>query len=155
MSETRCFRKFGPSFVDESLFGSRRTTRDEEEPCIEFDPPWITGKESKIKRNNPLLFYCPSLATSSSTGSLTDPNKDEISPSTPKTRSKSSIAKRKNQRIKFSPSYVDESLFKSYKYKTNAQHTVWPELPVLLSFGLFISMLYTGGLYLHYYLYII
>ena len=35
-----------------------------------------------------------------------------------------------------------------YKHKTNAQHTIWPELPVLLSFWSFINMLYTGGLYL-------
>ena len=41
-----------------------------------------------------------------------------------------------------------------YEHKTNAQHTLWPELPVLLSFWSFISMLYTGGLYLHYYLHI-
>jgi hypothetical protein len=115
ISQTRSFTKFNPSFVDESLFGARKITREPEEPCKHFDPPWITEKDGKIKRTKPLLFYCPSIATSDSTTqkTLTTANKGEIAPCTPKSKSRPSSARNNKQHMKFSPSYADESLFKS------------------------------------------
>jgi hypothetical protein len=115
ISQTRGFTKFSSSFVDESLFGTRKITREPEEPCKQFDPPWITEKDSKIKRTKPLLFYCPSIATSDSTTqkTLTTANKGEIAPCTPKSKSRPSSARNNKRHMKCSPSYVDESLFKS------------------------------------------
>ena len=111
---TRSLSKFHASFVDESLFGARKITNEPEESFKDFDPPWITEKESKIKRNKPLLFYCPSIATSSKQKTLTTANgMEEIAAPSPKSRPSS--ARKNKQRMKFRPSYVDESLFKSVK----------------------------------------
>lgn len=105
--QRRSFTKFSPCFVDESLFGTRRVTRECEEPCKDFDPPWVEETDGK-KRNKPLLFYCPSsVATTNSM--------PQTSLGTPKSNSRLPSARNKKQHIKFSPSYVDESLFKTQK----------------------------------------
>ena len=106
--------KFHPSFVDESLFGTRRATREREEPCKEFDPPWVNKKVSKKRAERPLLFYCPqstSLATAES--SKQQPLATAVKVQTPESKSRASTARARTPRMKFSPTYVDESLFKS------------------------------------------
>ena len=50
--------QFSPAYVDESLFGKRRTKRSNSPPPSEFNPPWV--KESEEKRNRPILFDCNS-----------------------------------------------------------------------------------------------
>lgn len=110
VAKTRRFTKFSPSFVDESLFGTRRTTKEAEKPCKDFEPPWIMGEERKINRSRPLLLYCPSLATNANFAAGT--NKMEIIPS-PKPKGRPFSARAYKLRMTFSPSYVDESLFKS------------------------------------------
>ena len=113
-SQNRCFTKFTSSFVDESLFGARKTTIEPEVKPYEFDPPWISEEDRKIKRNKPLLFYCPSIATSNSSAkSSTTANQGEILITSPKSKSRPSSARHNKQRMRFSASYVDESLFKS------------------------------------------
>lgn len=50
---------FSPTYVDDSLFGYRRTKRsDSPPPTSEFNPPW--DKESEKRRDRPLLFDCNS-----------------------------------------------------------------------------------------------
>ncbi|KAL9962859.1 hypothetical protein ACROYT_G032007 [Oculina patagonica] len=50
---------FSPTYVDDSLFGNRRTKRsDSPPPTSDCDPPWV--KESEKKRDRPLLFDCNS-----------------------------------------------------------------------------------------------
>ena len=115
--QTRCFPKFHPSFVDESLFGARKITTEPKESSKDFDPPWITKKDGEIERSKPLLFYCPSnVATAdlSTPKSLTTTaNPREIAPSTLQSNLRVSLARKNKQHTKFIPSYVDESLFKS------------------------------------------
>ena len=48
--------QFSPAYVDESLFGKRRTKRSNSPPPSEFNPPWV--KESEEKRERPILFDC-------------------------------------------------------------------------------------------------
>ena len=114
-SQNRCFTKFTSSFVDESLFGARKTTTEPEVKPYEFDPPWISEEDRNIKRNKPLLFYCPSIATSNSSAkkSSTTANEREILITSLKSKSRPSSARNNKQRMRFSASYVDESLFKS------------------------------------------
>lgn len=50
--------QFSPAYVDESLFGNRRTKRSNSPPPNEFNPPWV--KESEEKRDRPILFDCNS-----------------------------------------------------------------------------------------------
>ena len=50
--------QFSPAYVDESLFGNRRTKRSNSPPPSEFNPPWV--KESEEKRDRPILFDCNS-----------------------------------------------------------------------------------------------
>lgn len=50
--------KFSPTYVDESLFGDRKTKRSDSPPPSEFDAPWV--KESEKRRDRPLLFDCSS-----------------------------------------------------------------------------------------------
>lgn len=50
--------QFSPVYVDESLFGNRRTKRSNLPPPNEFNPPWV--KESEEKRDRPILFDCNS-----------------------------------------------------------------------------------------------
>ena len=106
----RNFTKFKPSFVEKGLFGKRKITREVEEPLNSFDPPWISGKDGKKQLIKPLLFYCPTLATSEQLF-LAKAEKTEIAISTAKSRPP--LARNKQRRMKFTPSYVDESLFKS------------------------------------------
>ena len=46
--------KFSPSYVDDTLFGKRKTKRSESPPPSEFEPPWV--KESEKRPVRPLLF---------------------------------------------------------------------------------------------------
>lgn len=50
--------QFSPTYVDETLFGKRRTKRSNSPPPSEFNPPWV--KESEEKRDRPILFDCNS-----------------------------------------------------------------------------------------------
>lgn len=50
--------KFSPTYVDETLFGERKTKRSDSPPPREFQAPWT--KESERKRDRPLLFDCNS-----------------------------------------------------------------------------------------------
>ena len=50
--------QFSPAYVDESLFGNRRTKRSNSPPLSEFNPPWV--KESEDIRGTPILFDCNS-----------------------------------------------------------------------------------------------
>lgn len=50
---------FSPAYVDESLFGNRRTKgSNSPPPKSDCDPPWV--KESEKRRDRPLLFDCNS-----------------------------------------------------------------------------------------------
>ena len=117
--QTSSFPKFHPSFVDESLFGERKITNKPQGSFKDFDPPWITKKGGEIKRSKPLLFYCPAnvptgeLSTRKSLA--TTANQREIAQSTLQSNWRSSSARKNKKRMKFIPSYVDESLFKSKK----------------------------------------
>lgn len=111
--QSRKFTKFRPSSVEESLFGARRVTREKEESCGEFDPPWVKEKDSGGQRTaRPLLFYCPSAVTSNIEPQSRESKQPERS-NTPRQSQTSSRDKKKNLRPKFSPSFVDESLFRS------------------------------------------
>lgn len=46
--------KFSHSYVDDTLFGKRRTKRSDSPPPSEFEPPWV--KESEKRSVRPLLF---------------------------------------------------------------------------------------------------
>lgn len=48
--------QFSPAYVDESLFGNRKTKRSNSPSPSEFNPPWV--KESEEKRDRPILFDC-------------------------------------------------------------------------------------------------
>lgn len=50
--------QFSPAYVDESLFGNRRTKRSNSPPPSEFNPPWV--KKNEEKRDRPILFDCNS-----------------------------------------------------------------------------------------------
>ena len=115
VSHSRCFTKFTSSFVDESLFGARKISTEPEEKPSDFDPPWISEEERKIERNRPLLFYCPSVATSDSNTQKpsTTANEGEMVISSSKSKSRPYSARNRKQQMKFLPSYVDETLFKS------------------------------------------
>ena len=82
--------KFVPSMVDDTLFGEPRKAR---KPVAvpDFEPPWA---ESGSTKPNPLLFYCPTTPSRPSSFS-----------------SRTSSASRGPQPKRFSPSYVDDSLF--------------------------------------------
>ena len=94
--------KFVQSSVDESLFGERVTAVHEPLDVRTFDPPWEDNGKAKASPSKPLLFYCPT------------------SPSWPTfSRSQTSQASpvRSYKPVKFSPSYVDDSLFGKRKTK--------------------------------------
>ena len=110
--QSRSFTKFRPSSVEESLFGTRRVIREKEEPCREFNPPWVKEKDGGQRTARPLLFYCPSAVASNIEFQSRESKQLERS-NTPRQNQGRSPAKKKNLRPKFSPSFVDESLFKS------------------------------------------
>ena len=59
-SSVRAYKpvQYSPAYVDESLFGNRRTKRSNSPPPSEFNPPWV--KENEEKRDRPILFDCNS-----------------------------------------------------------------------------------------------
>ena len=51
--------QFSPTYVDETLFGSRRTKCSDSPPTTdEFNPPWV--KKNEKKQDRPILFDCNS-----------------------------------------------------------------------------------------------
>ena len=98
---------FVPSRCDDTLFGERRISR-EPDPVPEWEPPWVDNGKTKLKSPpKPLLFYCPTAA--SSTSSSRPSSRAKTTCSTPDSR--------KFKPVKFSPSYVDDSLFGTRRAK--------------------------------------
>lgn len=94
-------QKFVPSSCDDTLFGQRRISREIDQ-VPEWEPPWVDNGKTKLKSPpKPLLFYCPTAANS--TSSSRSSSRMRSSCSTPESR--------KFKQVKFSPTYVDNSLF--------------------------------------------
>ena len=93
--------KFVRSTVDETLFGERTKSR-EPVHVSEFEPPWADSGKNKASSSKPLLFYCP---TSPSRPSSSRSQVGQVSPL------------RAYKPVKFSPSYVDDTLFGKKKTK--------------------------------------
>lgn len=87
--------KFVRSTVDETLFGERTVAR-EQAHVPEFEPPWVDNGKTKASPSRPLLFYCP-----------TSPSR----PASSRSQASQDSALRSYKPVKFSPSYVDDTLF--------------------------------------------
>lgn len=94
--------KFVQSSVDESLFGERVTVVHEPLDVRTFDPPWEDNGKAKASPSKPLLFYCP-----------TSPSR----PTSSRSQTSQASQLRSYKPVKFSPSYVDHSLFGKRKTK--------------------------------------
>lgn len=94
--------KFVQSSVDESLFGERVTAVHEPLDVRTFDPPWEDNGKAKASPSKPLLFYCP-----------TSPSR----PTSSRSQTSQASQLRSYKPVKFSPSYVDHSLFGKRKTK--------------------------------------
>ena len=94
--------KFVQSSVDESLFGERVTAVHEPLDVRTFDPPWEDNGKGKASPSKPLLFYCP-----------TSPSR----PTSSRSQTSQASQLRSYKPVKFSPSYVDHSLFGKRKTK--------------------------------------
>lgn len=93
--------KFKPSEFDETLFGERKKSR-EPDHVAKFEPPWVDNGKTRLKpAPKPLLFYCPTTPSRSSSRLATS--------------SLSASSDRRYKPVKFSPTYVDESLFGNNK----------------------------------------